>query len=64
MRRPRRNDSAVLLLLPKQILEQVDIAVREQGVTRLQFLRQSIERNLSTISAASAHCSPESFSRA
>jgi hypothetical protein len=24
----------------------VDIAVREQGVTRLQFLRQSIERNL------------------
>jgi hypothetical protein len=46
MIRPRRNDSAVLLLLPEQILEQVDIAVREQGVSRLQFLRQSIERNL------------------
>jgi hypothetical protein len=46
MIRPRRNDSAVLLLLPKQILEQVDTVVREQHVTRLQFLRQSIERNL------------------
>jgi hypothetical protein len=46
MLRPKRNDSAVLLNLPKPILEEVDIAVREQGVTRTQFLRQSIERNL------------------
>jgi metal-responsive CopG/Arc/MetJ family transcriptional regulator len=28
------------------LLEQVDAAVREQGVTRSQFLRQSVERNL------------------
>jgi hypothetical protein len=46
MIRPRRNDSAVLLLLPKQTLEQVDVVVRQQGVTRLHFLRQSVERNL------------------
>ena len=36
----------VLLNLPLQILEQVDMAVGEQGVTRSQFLRQAIERNL------------------
>jgi metal-responsive CopG/Arc/MetJ family transcriptional regulator len=28
------------------VLEEVDMAVREQGVTRSQFLRQAIERNL------------------
>jgi metal-responsive CopG/Arc/MetJ family transcriptional regulator len=44
--RPKRNDKSVLLNLPFQILEQVDLAVREQGVTRSQFLRQAIERNL------------------
>jgi Ribbon-helix-helix protein, copG family len=44
--RPKRNDKAVLLNLPKQILEEVDLAVREQGVTRSQFLRQAVERNL------------------
>ena len=43
---PKRNDKPVLLNLPKQILEEVDMAVREQGVTRSQFLRQAIERNL------------------
>jgi metal-responsive CopG/Arc/MetJ family transcriptional regulator len=46
MLRPKRNDKSVLLNLPKKILEQVDMAVREQGVTRSQFLRQAIERNL------------------
>ena len=44
--RPKRNDKSVLLNLPVQILKQVDMAVREQGVTRSQFLRQAIERNL------------------
>jgi predicted DNA-binding protein len=42
----KRNDRPVLLNLPVQILEQVDRAVSEQGVTRSQFLRQAIERNL------------------
>lgn len=46
MLRPKRNDKSVLLNLPVQILEQVDMAVREQGVTRSQFLRQANERNL------------------
>lgn len=46
MLRPKLNDKAVLLNLPKQILEQVDMAVREQGVSRSHFLRQAIERNL------------------
>jgi metal-responsive CopG/Arc/MetJ family transcriptional regulator len=46
MLRPKRNDKAVLLNLPKQVLEEVDLAVREQGVTRSQFLRQAVERNL------------------
>jgi metal-responsive CopG/Arc/MetJ family transcriptional regulator len=46
MLRPKRNDKPVLLNLPVQILEQVDRAVREQGVSRSQFLRQAVERNL------------------
>ena len=46
MFRSKRNDKPVLLNLPVQILEQVDMAVREQSVTRSQFLRQAIERNL------------------
>jgi metal-responsive CopG/Arc/MetJ family transcriptional regulator len=46
MLRPKRNDRPILLNLPKPILEEVDLAVREQGVTRSQFLRQAIERNL------------------
>jgi len=46
MLRPKLNDKAVLLNLPMQILEQVDMAVREQGVSRSHFLRQAIERNL------------------
>jgi metal-responsive CopG/Arc/MetJ family transcriptional regulator len=47
MLRPKRNDKPVLLNLPMCVLEQVDMAVREQGVTRSQFLRQAVERNLS-----------------
>jgi hypothetical protein len=35
--RPKRNDKAVLLNLPKQILDEVDMAVREQGVTPHTF---------------------------
>ena len=46
MLRPKRNDKAVLLNLPVNILEEVDLAVRQQGVTRSQFLRQAVERNL------------------
>ena len=46
MLRPKRNDKPVLLNLPKRVLEEVDMAVREQGVTRSHFLRQAIERNL------------------
>ena len=49
MLRPKRNDKSVLLNLPVQILEKVDMAVREQGVTRSQFLRQAIERNYAII---------------
>ena len=44
--RPKRNDKAVLLNLPVNVLEEVDMAVRQQGVTRSQFLRQAVERNL------------------
>jgi metal-responsive CopG/Arc/MetJ family transcriptional regulator len=46
MLRQKRNDKPVLLNLPTCLLGQVDMAVREQGVTRSQFLRQAIERNL------------------
>ena len=46
MLRPKRNDKPVLLNLPVQIPEEVDMAVWEQGVTRSQFLRQAVERNL------------------
>ena len=46
MLRPKRNDKPVLLNLPTGVLEQVDMAVREQGVSRSQFLRQAVERNL------------------
>jgi len=46
MLRPKRNDKPVLLNLPEPILDEVDTAVREQGVTRTQFLRQAVERNL------------------
>jgi len=41
MLRPKRNDRPILLNLPKEILEEVDLAVREQGVSRSQFLRQA-----------------------
>jgi metal-responsive CopG/Arc/MetJ family transcriptional regulator len=44
--RSKRNDKPVLLNLPVKILEEVDMAVSEQGVSRSQFLRQAVERNL------------------
>jgi hypothetical protein len=46
MLRPKGHDKPVLLDLRTQILEEVELAVREQGVTRSQFLCQAIERNL------------------
>jgi metal-responsive CopG/Arc/MetJ family transcriptional regulator len=46
MLKQKRNDIPVLLNLPSRILDEVDIAVREQGVTRTQFLRQAVERNI------------------
>lgn len=46
MPRRRRNDKAVLLNLPVETFDRVDRAANEQSVTRTQFLRQSVERNL------------------
>ena len=46
MPRPKRNDRPVLLNLPERVLEEIDMAVREQGVRRTHFLRQAVERNL------------------
>jgi len=46
MHRRRRNDKAVLLNLPVEIFERVDAVAEEQRVSRTQFLRQSVERNL------------------
>jgi metal-responsive CopG/Arc/MetJ family transcriptional regulator len=43
---PKRDDKAVLLNLPIPLLEQIDLAAREQGVTRTHFLRQAAERNV------------------
>jgi metal-responsive CopG/Arc/MetJ family transcriptional regulator len=34
------------MVLQNLVLEEVDLAVREQGVSRSQFLRQAVERNL------------------
>jgi len=47
MNKQKRNDTAVLFNLPNDIFERVDTAADEQNVTRTQFLRQSVERNLS-----------------
>ena len=47
MHRSKRNDTAVLLNLNPDIFKRVDTAADEQNVTRTQFLRQSVERNLS-----------------
>jgi metal-responsive CopG/Arc/MetJ family transcriptional regulator len=64
MLRPKRNDRPILLNLPKQILEQGDSVVREQGISRTQFLRQAVERNLATVNAASTPCSRICITRA
>ena len=47
MNRQKRNDKSILLNLPNDIFDRVDTAADEMNVTRTQFLRQSIERNLS-----------------
>jgi hypothetical protein len=47
MNRSKRNDTAVLLNLNPDIFDQVSTVAAEQNVTRTQFLRQSVERNLS-----------------
>jgi metal-responsive CopG/Arc/MetJ family transcriptional regulator len=36
----------MLLNLPERVLEEIDMAVHEQGVSRSQFLRRAVERNL------------------
>ena len=46
MPRQKRKDKPILLNLPVPLLERVDHAVRETGVSRSRFLRQSVERNL------------------
>jgi hypothetical protein len=46
MKRPKRNDKSILLNLSAQTLEQIDQYSSELSVTRTQFLRQSIDRNL------------------
>ncbi len=42
----RPNDKPVLFNIPVPLLKHIDLAAREQGVTRTHFLRQSVERNL------------------
>jgi len=44
--RLKRNERPILLNLPTRLIVAVDIAVKEQGIDRSQFLRQSVERNL------------------
>lgn len=46
MLRPKRSDRRILLNWPERVLEEIDMAVREQGVSRSQFLRRAVERNL------------------
>jgi metal-responsive CopG/Arc/MetJ family transcriptional regulator len=46
LRHQKRNDRPILLNLPERLIEEIDMAVREQGVSRTQFLRQAVERNL------------------
>ena len=47
MNRRKRNDMPFLLNLSPDIFDQVSTVAAEQNVTKTQFLRQSIERNLS-----------------
>ena len=42
----KRNDTPIVLNLAPEILNQVDQCSSELTVTRTQFLRQSVERNL------------------
>ena len=43
----KRTKKPVLLNLSHDIFDRVAIAAHEQNVTKTQFLRQSVERNLS-----------------
>lgn len=45
MRKPR-NDKPILLNLPNDVLNKIDACSNELSVTRTQFLRQSVQRNI------------------
>ncbi len=47
MNRQKRNDIPFMLNLSHDVFDRVAIAAHEQNVTKTQFLRQSVERNLS-----------------
>ena len=55
MLRPKRNDKPVLLNLAVQVLEEVDLAVREQGVSRSTFYAKPSSATCATIKTSSAH---------
>jgi len=46
MKRATRHDKPVLLNLPTDVVEQIDACSSELEVTRTQFLRQSVQRNI------------------
>lgn len=46
MPKKKNNLIPILLKLPKDIVERVDVACYESNVTRSQFLRQSVKRNI------------------
>ncbi len=46
MKRNHRHDKPVLLNLPNDIVEQIDACTDVLEVTRTQFLRQSVQRNI------------------
>jgi metal-responsive CopG/Arc/MetJ family transcriptional regulator len=64
MLKQKRNDKPLLLNLPTCVLEEVDLSVREQGVTRSHFLRRAIERNLRLIKESNGPSSLASINRA
>jgi predicted DNA-binding protein len=47
MNRQKRNDMPFLLNLSHDMFDRLAIAAHEQNVTKTQFLRQAVERNLS-----------------
>ena len=46
MNRQKRNDIPFMLNLSTDVFDRVAIAAHEQNVTKTQFLRQAVERNL------------------